>query len=163
MSLSKRARQFQEFLEQRGLGLTVTELPDSTHTADEAARALGCAQGQIVKSLVFRNTATDAPVVVLASGSNRVDVARVGAALGHPIVMGDVAFVRRVTGFPIGGVPPLGHREASDLFVDEDLLDFDEVWAAAGTPHAVFRIPGKITEILPEHTVLAVALSRTTA
>jgi prolyl-tRNA editing enzyme YbaK/EbsC (Cys-tRNA(Pro) deacylase) len=156
VSLSKRARQFQEILERRGLELTVAELPDSTHTADDAARALGCAKGQIVKSLVFRDTATDGPVIVLASGPNRVDEERVAAALGHPIAKADAAFVRRVTGFAIGGVPPLGHKEQAAVFVDEDLLEFDEVWAAAGTPHAVFRIPGKITEILPEYTVLTI-------
>ncbi|MCM3885835.1 YbaK/EbsC family protein [Frankia sp. R82] len=156
MSLSKRARQFQEMLDGRGLDLEVVELSDSTHTADDAARALGCAKEQIVKSLVFRNTATDGPVMVLASGPNRVDEAKIAAVLGSEIGRANAAYVKRTTGFPIGGVPPLGHREPMLLFVDEDLLQYDEVWAAAGTPNAVFRIPGKITSILDEHIVLPV-------
>ncbi|CAO5185049.1 YbaK/aminoacyl-tRNA synthetase-associated domain-containing protein [Frankia sp. AiPs1] len=156
MSISRRARQFQELLDERGLGLQVLELPDSTHTADDAARALGCAKEQIVKSLVFRNAETGAPVMVLASGSNRVNEQRIAAVLGHAVGKADAAFVKQATGFSIGGVPPLGHRQPVVLLVDEDLLQYDEVWAAAGTPNAVFRIPGKITDILAEHTVLTV-------
>ncbi|MFF4604406.1 YbaK/EbsC family protein [Streptomyces sp. NPDC001339] len=156
MTISKRARQFQETLRERGLDLTVVELPDSTRTADDAARALGCEKGQIVKSLVFRDTATGAPVMVLASGTNRVDEKAVAQQLGSTVGKADADFVKRVTGYSIGGVPPLGHKEELTLLVDQDLLDFDETWAAAGTPHAVFKIPGKITAILPEHQVVAV-------
>jgi prolyl-tRNA editing enzyme YbaK/EbsC (Cys-tRNA(Pro) deacylase) len=156
MSISKRAQQFQDILDERGLGLTVMELPASTRTADDAAQTLGCSKAQIVKSLVFRNTLTDRPVLVLASGPNRVAEARIGAELGAPIVKADGDFVKRTTGFAIGGVPPFGHAEPMTVFVDEDLLKFDEVWAAAGTPNAVFRIPGNLTGILPEHTVVRV-------
>jgi prolyl-tRNA editing enzyme YbaK/EbsC (Cys-tRNA(Pro) deacylase) len=156
VTLSKRARQFQQTLDERGLGLTVQELPDSTRTADDAARALGCSKAQIVKSLVFRAAATGAPVVVLASGPNQVDLDTVAERIGGGIEKADADFVKSVTGYAIGGVPPLGHKEPVTLLVDEDLLTFDEVWAAAGTPNAVFKIPGKITEILPEHTVLKV-------
>jgi len=156
MSLSKRAQQFQDVLYQRSLGLRVIELPDSTRTADDAARALGCSKAQIVKSLVFRDTATERPVVVLASGPNRVNEKSIATHLGSEIDKADADFVKRATGFAIGGVPPLGHCEPVTLFVDEDLLQFDEVWAAAGTPHAVFKIPGKLTDILPEHTVISV-------
>lgn len=156
MSISKRAQQFQKILDERGLDLAVIELPDSTRTADDAARALGCTKAQIVKSLVFRNAATDCPVLVLASGPNRVDEAHIGAQLGAPIVKADGDFVKRRTGFAIGGVPPIGHAEPMTVFVDEDLLKFDEIWAAAGTPYAVFRIPGNLTGILPEHTVVRV-------
>ncbi|MEV4441891.1 YbaK/EbsC family protein [Streptomyces sp. NPDC049577] len=156
MSISKRARQFQALLDERGLDLTVVELPDSTRTADDAARALGCEKSQIVKSLVFRDTATGAPVMVLASGTNRVDERVVAKVLGSAIGKADADFVKRVTGYSIGGVPPLGHKEELTLLVDEDLLGFEETWAAAGTPHAVFKIPGRITAILPEHRVVAV-------
>ncbi|MGD3108493.1 YbaK/EbsC family protein [Streptomyces sp. YGL11-2] len=156
MTISKRARQFQETLRERGLDLTVVELPDSTRTADDAARTLGCEKGQIVKSLVFKDTVTGAPVMVLASGPNRVDEKVVAQQLGRTVGKADADFVKRVTGYSIGGVPPLGHKEELTLLVDRDLLDFDETWAAAGTPHAVFKIPGKITEILPEHQVVAV-------
>jgi len=156
MPLSKRAQQFQDLLDQRGLALTVVELPDSARTAAQAAAALGCAQAQIVKSLVFRDVQRGGPVVVLASGVNRVDEAALARALGRPVAKADADFVREATGYAIGGVPPIGHRVKAALFVDEDLLGFGEVWAAAGTPHAVFKIPGKITELLDEHTVLRV-------
>lgn len=156
MSLSKRARQFQDILDQRGLDLTVVELPESTHSADDAARALGCEKAQIVKSLVFRGVATGEAVLVLASGPNRVNEKTVAAAVGGDIAKADADFVKTVTGYTIGGVPPLGHKEDLTVFVDEDLLAFAETWAAAGTPWAVFRIPMKITDILPAHTVLSV-------
>lgn len=156
MSISKRARQFQDTLHQRGYDLAVVELPDSTRTADDAAKALGCSKAQIVKSLVFRHVATDKPVVVLASGPNRVNEDVISGLLGSEIAKADADYVKRVTGFAIGGVPPLGHREPVTMFVDEDLLGFEETWAAAGTPHAVFKIPGKITDFLPEHTVVSV-------
>ena len=153
-SISKRAQQFQAILREHGHDLTVVELPDSTRTADDAARALGCRKAQIIKSLVFRQIDTDKPVMVLASGPNRVDEQAIGRLVGGDIVKADAAFVKRVTGFSIGGVPPLGHSEKLTLFVDEDLLTFEETWAAAGTPNAVFKIPGQITAILPEHTVV---------
>jgi len=156
MSISKRAQQFQDLLTGRGLNLTVLELPDSTRTADDAARALGCKKSQIVKSLVFRAVADNSPIVVLASGPNRVNEETIARLVGNPIVKGDADFVRDVTGFAIGGVPPLGHRQKVTLLVDEDLLVFDEVWAAAGTPNAVFKITGRLRDILPEHQVVSV-------
>jgi prolyl-tRNA editing enzyme YbaK/EbsC (Cys-tRNA(Pro) deacylase) len=156
MSISKRAQQFQDLLTERGLNLTVLELPDSTRTAEDAARALGCKKSQIVKSLVFRAVADDRPIVVLASGPNRVNEETIARLVGSQIVKGDADFVKDVTGFAIGGVPPLGHRQRVTLLVDEDLLAFDEVWAAAGTPNAVFKIAGRLREILPEHQVVSV-------
>ena len=155
-TLSKRARQFQAFLDERGTGLTVLELPGSTRTEQDAARALGCSTGQIVKSLVFRDLVTDAPVMVLASGPNRVDERVIAEHLGHEVGKADAGYVKASTGYSIGGVPPIGHRNPVTVFVDEDLLAFEEVWAAAGTPHAVFKIPGKLTSILAEHTVIPV-------
>ncbi|WP_394840159.1 YbaK/EbsC family protein [Pendulispora rubella] len=156
MTISARAQQFQDILQKLGLDLTVLELPDSTRTADDAARTLGCEKAQIVKSLVFRNSTNDAPVMVLASGPNRVNEKAIARLVDGKISKADADYVKRVTGFAIGGVPPLGHKEPVTLFVDEDLLAFDETWAAAGTPNAVFKIPGKLTAILPEHTVISV-------
>jgi prolyl-tRNA editing enzyme YbaK/EbsC (Cys-tRNA(Pro) deacylase) len=156
MSISKRAQQFQDLLTERRLNLTVLELPDSTRTADDAARALGCKKSQIVKSLVFRAVADNSPIVVLASGPNRVNEESIARLVGSQIVKGDADFVKEVTGFAIGGVPPLGHRQKVTLLVDEDLLAFEEVWAAAGTPSAVFKIAGRLTDILPEHQVVSV-------
>ncbi|NIR31378.1 MAG: YbaK/EbsC family protein [Gammaproteobacteria bacterium] len=123
-----------------GLRCDVLELPDSTRTAPEAARAVGCELGQIVKSLVFRGKETGRPILVAASGSNRVDEARVSAAVSEPVEKADAAFVRANTGFAIGGVPPLAHAEPMALFMDRELLQYPDIWAAAGSPRAVFRL-----------------------
>jgi prolyl-tRNA editing enzyme YbaK/EbsC (Cys-tRNA(Pro) deacylase) len=115
-----------------GVGAEIREFPEGTRTAHDAAAAVGCEVGQICKSLVFR--VGDEPLLVVASGSNRVDEARFGA------VMADARWVRDQTGFAIGGVPPVGHARPIETVVDEDLLRYDVVWAAAGTPRAVFAI-----------------------
>jgi prolyl-tRNA editing enzyme YbaK/EbsC (Cys-tRNA(Pro) deacylase) len=119
-------------LRDAGVAAEVREFPEGTRTAPEAAAAVGCEVGQICKSLVFRVGAE--PLLVIASGANRVDEARFGA------VKADAAYVREHTGFAIGGVPPFGHATAIDTVLDEDLLRYDVVWAAAGTPRAVFAI-----------------------
>jgi len=119
-------------LRDAGLDAEIREFPDGTRTAPEAAAAVGCEVAQICKSLVFR--VGDAPLLIVASGANRVDEARFGA------VKADARWVREQTGFAIGGVPPVGHARPIDTVVDEDLLRHDVVWAAAGTPRAVFAI-----------------------
>jgi prolyl-tRNA editing enzyme YbaK/EbsC (Cys-tRNA(Pro) deacylase) len=140
VSLSRRARQVQDALAVGGFANEVIELPDTTRSAAEAAAAVGCRVEQIVKSLVFRGAETGRPLLVMAGGANRVDEARVAALVGEPVERPDAGFVRARTGFSIGGVPPLGHAEELEVLVDEDLLDEQEVWAAAGTPFAVFRL-----------------------
>ncbi len=140
MTLSASAQKVQAALQALGLTLEVVELPASTRTAQEAAQAVGCTVGQIVKSLVFRALQSDRPVLVETSGLNRVDETRLAALLGEPVGKADADFVRQRTGFVIGGVPPLGHAEALPTFIDQDLLQYQEIWAAAGTPHAVFRL-----------------------
>lgn len=123
-----------------GFTLQVVELPDSTRTAAEAAQAVGCQVGQIVKSLIFKGKRSERPILVVASGSNRVDERVIEALIGEPLGKADADFVRQHTGFAIGGVPPVGHAEKLLTFVDEDLLQYAEIWAAAGTPNAVFRL-----------------------
>jgi prolyl-tRNA editing enzyme YbaK/EbsC (Cys-tRNA(Pro) deacylase) len=123
-----------------GLACEVHELAASTRTAQEAAQAVGCTVGQIVKSLVFRAAASDRLVLALVSGTNRASEAKLEARLGEPVKRADAAFVRQRTGFAIGGVPPLGHASPALVLVDRDLLAFDLVWAAAGSPHAVFQV-----------------------
>ena len=140
MTLSASAQKVQAALQTLGLALEVVELPASTRTAQEAAQAVGCTVGQIVKSLVFRALQSDRPVLVETSGLNRVDETRLAALLGEPVGKADADFVRQRTGFVIGGVPPLGHAEALPTFIDQDLLQYQEIWAAAGTPNAVFRL-----------------------
>jgi prolyl-tRNA editing enzyme YbaK/EbsC (Cys-tRNA(Pro) deacylase) len=143
--LPSSARKVQAALDALGLSLQVVALPASTRTAAEAAAAAGCQVGQIAKSIVFRTLQSNRPVLVIASGSNRVNEAKIASLLAEPVGKADAEFVRQRTGFVIGGVPPLGHAEPLETFVDEDLLGHAEIWAAAGTPHAVFRLaPGDL-------------------
>jgi prolyl-tRNA editing enzyme YbaK/EbsC (Cys-tRNA(Pro) deacylase) len=147
-ALPPSAQKVQAALDALGLSLQVVALPASTRTAAEAAAAVGCQVGQIAKSIVFRTGSSDRPVLVIASGSNRVNESKVAALLAEPLGKADADFVRRRTGFVIGGVPPLGHAEPLETFVDEDLLQYEEIWAAAGTPHAVFRLtPGDLVQM----------------
>ena len=138
--LKDSARRVQAALAAAGFDLEVREFPAGTRTSAEAAAAIGCQVGQIAKSLVFRAKTTDRPVLVVASGANRVDEKALAALAGEPIGRADADFVRRETGFAIGGVPPLGHATPPLAFIDRDLLAFEEIWAAAGTPNAVFRL-----------------------
>ncbi|MGW8250724.1 MAG: YbaK/EbsC family protein [Anaerolineales bacterium] len=138
--LSPSAQKVQRALELLGFELQVVELPDSTRTAIEAAQAVGCQVGQIVKSLIFKTKRSQRPVLVLASGSNRVNESRIETLIDEPLGRADADFVRQHTGFAIGGVPPVGHSQPLLTFIDQDLLQYDEIWAAAGTPNAVFRL-----------------------
>ena len=137
------ARRVQEALAAQGFAFEVREFPDSTRTSAEAAAAIGCSVAQIAKSLVFRGGESGRAVLIIASGANRVDPAKAEALLGEAIGRADADFVREATGFAIGEVPPLGHDRPLVTLIDEDLLAFEEVWAAAGTPNAVFRLSPK--------------------
>ena len=129
------------------LGFDTRTFPEGTHSVADAARAVGCAPAQIVKSLVVR-AASGAPVLVAVSGGNRLDLAKVAALLGEPVEMAPAKWVRETTGFAIGGVPPAGHQIALRTFVDQDLLGYDEVWAAAGSPREVFALsPEQLVEL----------------
>ena len=123
-----------------GEGFEVLEFETSTRTAADAAAAIGCSVGQIAKSLIFRAVDSGRPVLAIASGSVRVDEKRLSELLGEKIGRADAEFVREQTGFAIGGVPPVGHRRASVIFIDETLLGFETIWAAGGTPNSVFRL-----------------------
>lgn len=152
--LSKTARKVQKALSAKGLQSRIEELPASTRTAREAADAIGCTVGQIAKSLIFMGKESRRPVLVIASGLNRVDEALLSAAVGEPVAIADADFVRQETGFVIGGVPPIGHSQTLRTYIDLDLLAYDEIWAAAGTPHAVFRLtPDDLLSITSGETV----------
>lgn len=140
MPLQPSAQKVQEALAAAGFASAVIELPDSTRTAAEAAAAVGCDVAQIVKSLVFRGRTSGRAVLVVASGSHRVDEARVAAIVGEEIEKATAGFVREQTGFAIGGVPPIGHAHPSIAVVDEALLAHARIWAAAGHPRAVFAL-----------------------
>ena len=134
------ARRVLEAASAAGLQIEIVTHAQSTRTAEEAAAACGCAVGQIVKSLVFQGKTSGAPILLLVSGANRVNEKGVAAAIGEALRRPDAAYVRDVTGYAIGGIPPLGHATALQTFVDRDLLQYETVWAAAGTPESVFRV-----------------------
>lgn len=137
-AVSKAIERFLGAAEVLGHTVEVRRFPEGTKTAEDAARAIGCEVGQIVKSLVFM--ADDEPVLALTSGANRVDLDRLaGLAGASPARRANPEEARAATGFAVGGTPPFGHPERIRTFLDRDLLAFGEVWAAAGAPDAVFR------------------------
>lgn len=138
--LKESARRVQAAIEAKGFDFEVKVFPAGTRTAQEAAAAVGCAVGQIAKSLIFRARDSDRPVLVIASGANRVDEEKVAALIGEAIGRADADFVRGKTGFAIGGVPPIGHSEPPMVLIDRDLMDYPIIWAAAGTPATVFAL-----------------------
>jgi prolyl-tRNA editing enzyme YbaK/EbsC (Cys-tRNA(Pro) deacylase) len=140
MPLSPTAQRVQDLLTSLGYPCKVIEHAESTRTSQEAADRAGCTLGQITKSMIFKGLTTNKPILVLTSGANRVDETRIGEYAGEPIGRADADFVRRVTGFAIGGVPPLGHAQALDTYLDEDLMQYSTIWAAAGTPNAIFEL-----------------------
>jgi prolyl-tRNA editing enzyme YbaK/EbsC (Cys-tRNA(Pro) deacylase) len=139
-SLSASAQKVQESLRGLGMNCQVVELPGSTRTAADAASAVGCRVEQIAKSIIFQGKTSGKPVMVIASGSNRVNEKRLRDLISEPVKKADADFVRLHTGFAIGGVPPVGHANPIDIFIDQELMDYAEIWAAAGTPHAVFKL-----------------------
>ena len=139
-TLSSSAQKIQNLLSSLGYNYTVIEHAESTRTAQEAADRAGCELGQIVKSLIFRGKTSGKPILVLTSGANRVDEKRISEYAGEPIGRADADFVRSVTGFAIGGVPPIGHAEKMETYLDEDFMQYPTIWAAAGTPNAIFEL-----------------------
>jgi prolyl-tRNA editing enzyme YbaK/EbsC (Cys-tRNA(Pro) deacylase) len=147
-TLKPSAQRVQDALTAQGFTNQVIELADSTRTSAEAAAAVGCTVGQIAKSLVFRGKRTRQPLLIIASGSNRVDEKQVAAHVGERPERADADFVRAASGFAIGGIPPLGHDEPIATYIDQDLLQYDLIWAAAGHPNAVFRLtPAELLEM----------------
>jgi prolyl-tRNA editing enzyme YbaK/EbsC (Cys-tRNA(Pro) deacylase) len=131
-----------------GMDLVPVTYPESTRTAEDAATAIGCDVAQIAKSLIFQGKSSGKPVLVVASGANRVDEKRIRDLIGEKIGKADAGFVRAKTGFAIGGVPPVGHAEAPICVLDEDLRRHGVIWAAAGTPRTVFQLtPDQLARI----------------
>lgn len=130
-------------IQEKGFDFRVLELPDSTRTAQEAADVIGCSASEIAKSLIFKGVNTGEPILIIASGTNRVDTEKVSNLIGQPVKKADADFIRSETGFAIGGIPPVGHAYPLQTIIDEDLLNYDTVWAAAGTPFSVFSLESK--------------------
>jgi prolyl-tRNA editing enzyme YbaK/EbsC (Cys-tRNA(Pro) deacylase) len=148
--LSDSAKRVQDFLHSKGFSFEVKELPGSTRTAQEAADSIGCSVSQIAKSLVFKDKKTDRPVLVIASGSNRVDLKKIQKSTGFELGRADGNYVKERVGYAIGGVPPAGHIEPLETILDPDLKKYDVIWAAAGTPFAVFMLKPIDLEVLTE-------------
>jgi len=132
------AQKVQDAARALGLDITVAEMAESTRTAEEAAAACGVTVGQIVKSLVFVGATSGKPYLLLVSGANRVNEKGISAHLGEKLKRPDADAVRALTGYAIGGIPPFGHATPLATYIDRDLLDHAVIWAAAGTPKAVF-------------------------
>ena len=138
--ISPSAQKVQDAIRALGFAFQVVEYLESTKNPAEAAARVGCQVGQIVKSLVFRREKTGKAVLILTSGANRVDEPSFSLLLGETILRADADFVRKNTGYAIGGIPPIGHDFPLETYIDEDLLQHGNIWAAAGTPNAVFEL-----------------------
>ena len=140
MVLSPSSQKIQDILHSLGFNLQVIEFEQTTRTSADAAQAIGCEVGQIAKSLIFKGRQSGKAILIIASGANRVDEKKLKAILGEKVEKPDADFVREQTGFVIGGVPPVGHAQKLETLIDEDLLKFEVIWGAAGTPNAVFKL-----------------------
>ncbi len=138
--LKDSAKRVQDFLSTRGFSFVVKELPGSTRTAQEAADSIGCTVSQIAKSLIFKEKETNRPILVIASGSNRVDIKKIEKMTGLKLGRADGKYVKERIGYGIGGIPPVAHNESLETILDPDLQKYEEIWAAAGTPFAVFKL-----------------------
>lgn len=153
-ALSPSSRRVRETAESLNLSIAIREMPQSTRTAEEAAAACRCEVSQIVKSLVFEGASSGTPYLLLVSGKNRVDQEGVAHVLGEALTRPNAAKVRAWTGYAIGGIPPFGHDTLMKTFIDEDLLAYDIVWAAAGTPQAVFSVsPRALADAVKASTI----------
>jgi prolyl-tRNA editing enzyme YbaK/EbsC (Cys-tRNA(Pro) deacylase) len=157
MTLRASAERVQAVLDRLGHPGRVREFAEITRTAAEAAQQIGCAVGQIAKSLVFRAEPSGRAILVVASGGNRVKEQAIERLLGERLARADADFVRERTGFAIGGVPPVGHATPPVTFIDRDLLQYTEIWAAAGTPFAVFPLTPQDLVRLTGGEVVAIA------
>ena len=147
--MSKSLKRVHTALEAAGLSSEIRQLNEGTRTAAAAAAALGCTEDQIAKSIIFHDAAADRIVLFVTAGGRRVDQSRANSLAGVPLSRADATTVRRITGFAIGGVSPVGHLTAPRTFFDPNLMAFDVVWAAAGTPHHVFAAkPADLAEII---------------
>ncbi|MBT3239262.1 MAG: YbaK/EbsC family protein [Chloroflexi bacterium] len=146
MTLKTSAQKVQDAVTALGFDFNILEFNETTRTSADAAVAIGCAVDQIAKSLVFKTKITGRAILVIASGSNMVNIKLIKAEVGENITRPDADFVKGQTGFAIGGIPPIGHAQNLTTFIDEDLFLYEDIWAAAGTPNAVFRLTPKELE-----------------
>jgi Cys-tRNA(Pro) deacylase len=154
--VSTSVRKVEEALKAHGLECQVLNMTKTTRSAKDAANSLGCRIEQLVKSLVFMTKKTKKPILVVASGANRVNTKKIRDLLSEPVKMADPDFVRAKTGFAVGGVPPLGHSNPLDIFIDEDLFKYPEIWAAAGTSNTMFKLSPDDLQKITQGEVISV-------
>jgi len=162
-TLKRSSRAVQDALDSADIESIVEQLPDSTRTAKEAAKGIGCGVAQIAKSILFVGKRSNRTVMVIASGVNRIDESKVKSHFGEEIEKATPEQVRTATGYAIGGVPPCGHISELEIYIDEDLLELEALWAAAGTPNAVFRILPAQLEKLTKGKVINVTKNKNSA
>ena len=150
------AQKVRQALHALGLACEIVQMHAMTRSAEDAARAVGCRVAQIVKSLIFEGRQSHQPILVAASGVNRVNENTLERHVSEPVKMANADYVREKTGFAIGGVPPVGHPNPLNTFIDEDLLQHEVIWAAAGTPHAVFKLTPEQLKMITHGTVISV-------
>lgn len=155
-SMSPSAKRVQDALLAQGVQLEVRELAETTRTAQDAANAIGCELGQIAKSLIFRGVESNDALLFIVSGANKLNEAHAENVIGERLAKADAEFVRIQTGFAIGGVPPVGHTQPLRTFIDQDLLEYNEIWAAAGTPFAVFELTPEVLVQITNGCVISV-------
>ena len=153
-NLKRSSAKVQAVLNEFGYELNVMEFSDSTRTSQEAANAVGCEVGQIAKSLIFKGKISQKPILIIASGANRVNEKLLKEYIGEKLEKADADFVLEHTGFAIGGVPPVGHIKPITTYIDEDLMQYEEIWAAAGTPNSVFKLSPKILVEITKGSVI---------
>ena len=149
-------QRFEKALAEKGYANKIIELPANARTAKEAAEAIGCEVDHIAKSIIFRLKNKNRPLLIVASGRNRIDEKRIATHIDDKLGKADADFVRQHTGYVIGGVPPLGHTEEIETFIDEDLFEFETIWAAAGHPKTVFELTPDELMKMTEGQVVAV-------
>lgn len=154
--LSSAVGRVKEALEKKGLRSEIKQFSGSTRTAQEAAAAIGCEVGEIIKSLLFRTKDTAQPILILVSGKNRVNEHAIEVFIGEKIVKADANFTREITGYSIGGIPPLVNEKIQHVLIDEDLLNYQILWAAAGTPFTVFSLPAADIQKISHGSVVSI-------
>lgn len=155
-TLKKSAEKVQAVLNELGFELNVVELPNSTRTAQEAANTIGCSVSQIAKSLIFKGKTSQKPILIIANGTNKVNEKSIKEIIGEKLSKADADYVLEHTGYAIGGIPPIAHKNPIKTFIDEDLMNHQEIWAAAGTPNAVFKLTPTILEEITKGSVICV-------
>ena len=151
--MSKSLKRVTRVLREAGLDITPLEMPDLTRTAAQAAAAAGCEIDQIAKSVIFAGESSRRAILFITAGGNQVDAQKASALAGEPLGKADAALIRAQTGFAIGGVAPVGHLTPIRAFMDPRLLDFSEIWAAAGTPRHIFPIaPDRLVTLAEAET-----------